>query len=223
MAQVFVGVSVGFLACTVPVETGPPIADPAATASRLLQRSGPDEPTFVRFEWTYSDRRGSVDGDGAARFNPPDSLRLDLFTSGEIAMAVALAGPALTSLGQIEDVEVPPGAFLFAMAGLFRPAQGMPPRGFEVDGDTVLVYGTDAEKLYFFARAGRLVKVEERRHGSLRLKVDLEWGAGERTAWPEKAEFRDLEEPNRVRWTIGETRVREASYPSDIFTLPDER
>lgn len=214
--------SVGFLACTVPVETGPPIADPASTASRLLQRSGPDEPSFVRFEWTYSDRRGSVDGDGAARFNPPDSLRLDLFTSGEVAMAVALAGSGLTSLGQIEDVEVPPGAFLFAMAGLFRPAPGSTPRGFEAGRDTVLVYGTDAEKLYFFARSGRLVKVEERRHGSLRRKVELDWGNDARTRWPAEAEFRDLDEPSRVRWTIGETRVREAPYPSDIFRLPNE-
>lgn len=210
------------LACAVPVETGPPIPDPASTAARLLRRSGPDEPSDVRFEWTYSDRRGRVDGDGLARFNPPDSLRLDLFTSGDVAMAVALAGSTLTSLGQIEDVEVPPGAFLFAMAGLFRPSPGTGPQGFAADGDTVLVYGTEADRLYFFARAGRLVKVEERRHGSLRRKVELEWGEGERSSWPRQAEFRDLDEPSRVRWTIGETRVREAPYPGDIFALPNE-
>jgi hypothetical protein len=220
-ARTLVGAAVVFAACTVPVETGPPIADPGITAARLLERSGPDAPSLVRFEWTYSDRRGRVDGDGAARFNPPDSLRLDLFTSGEVAMAVALAGRELSSLGQIEDVEVPPGAFLFAMAGLFRPGQEEAPRGFEADRDTVLVYGTDAEKLYFFARAGRLVKVEERRHGSLRRKVELEWG--EWDAWPARAEFRDFEAPSRVRWTTGDTHVMEAPYSSDIFDLPNER
>ncbi|MGD8496350.1 MAG: hypothetical protein PVF05_09195 [Gemmatimonadales bacterium] len=220
-ARTIAGAGVIFAACAVPVETGPPIADPGVTAARLLRRSGPDEPSLVRFEWKYSDRRGSVEGDGAARFNPPDSLRLDLFTSGEVAMAVALAGRNLSSLGEIEDVEVPPGAFLFAMAGLFRPRGDEAPRGFEADGDTVLVYGEDTEKLYFFARAGRLVQVEERRHGSLRRKVELEWGEHEK--WPTRAEFRDFDEHSRVRWTVGDTRIMEAPYSSDIFTLPNDR
>ena len=211
---------VGFLACTAPVETGPPIADPASTAARLLERSGADEASFVRFGWTYGDLRGDVEGDGAARFNPPDSLRLDLFTSGDVAMAIALAGERLTSLGEIEDVEVPPRPFLFAMAGLFRPDSGTVPRGFEVDGDTVLVYGAEAARLYFFARQGRLVKVEERRNGRLRRRVELSWQ--DEASWPSEAEFRDLERPSRVRWTILSARV-EQPFPADIFDLPNAR
>lgn len=204
-----------------PVETGPPIADPAATAARLLERSGPDAPELVRFDWTYADRRGTVEGDGAARFNPPDSLRLDLFTSGEVAMAVALADRDLTTLGQIEDVEVPPRSFLFAMAGLFRPAGDAAPEGFVAGSDTVLVYGSEATKLYFFARAGRLVKVEERRNNRLRRKVELSWsGDG---SWPAEAEFRDFEQSSRIRWTTSETRTEEEPYPSDIFMLPRAR
>ena len=202
------------------VETGPPIADPAAAAAALLERSGPDVPSFVRVEWTYGDRRGNVAGDGAVRFNPPDSLRLDLFTPGDVAMAVALAGESLTSLGEIDDVEVPPRAFLFAMAGLFRPDQG-DVRGFEAGKDTVLVYGPEAERLYFFSRTGRLAKVEERRHGRLSRKVELAWGAN--PDWPVEAEFRDLNEPSRVRWTISRTRALEEPHPSDIFTLPHAR
>lgn len=208
-------------ACRVPVESGPPIADPGATAARLLEASGGQRPAFVRFEWAYGDRRGDVDGDGAARFNPPDSLRLDLFTSGEVAMAVALADDALTSLGEIEDIEIPPRSFLFAMAGLFRPDPGVPPRGFEADGDTVLVYGPEARRLYFWADGGRLVRVEERDHGRLRRRVELTWdGASE---WPSEAEFRDLEEPSRVRWTTTETHMLEEPHRSDIFTLPHAR
>lgn len=199
-----------------PIETGPPIADPGVAAAHWLARSGAEEPSLVRFEWSYGDRRGSVDGDGAARYNPPDSLRLDLFTSGEVAMAVALAGERLSSLGQIEDIEVPPRSFLFAMAGLFRPEPGATPRGFEADGDTVLVYG-DEPRLYFFARGGRLSKVEERRQGRLTRKVELQWGTG---PWPAEAEYRDLDEHSRVRWTVGESRIEEAPYPSDIYELP---
>lgn len=208
-------------ACRVPVESGPRIADPAAAAARLLEASGGHDPSFVRFEWAYGDRRGDVDGDGAARFNPPDSLRLDLFTSGEVAMAVALAGDTLTSLGEIEDIEVPPRSFLFAMTGLFRPDSGVPPRAFEADGDTVLVYGPEARRLYFWADGGRLVKVEERSHGRLRRKVELSWDGD--SEWPSEAEFRDLEEPSRVRWTTTETRILGAPHPSDIFTLPHAR
>lgn len=210
----------GLGACATSVETGPPIADPASAAVDLLERSGAQAPSFVRFDWAYGDRRGNVEGDGAVRFNPPDSLRLDLFTSGDVAMAVALAGESLTSLGEIDDIEVPPRAFLFAMAGMFRPDSAAP-RGFETGADTVLVYGPEDERLYFFSRAGRLVKVEERRHGRVRRKVELSWG--ENADWPAEAEFRDLHERSRVRWTIGRTRTLEAPHPSDIFTLPHAR
>ena len=171
----------------------------------------------MSFEWSYGDRRGSIDGEGAGRFQPPDSLRLDLFTSGDVAMAVALAGDRLSSLGQIEDVEVPPRAFLFAMAGLFRPDARTTPRGFESDGDTVLVYGEET-RLYFFVRGGRLAKVEERRQGGLRRRVELEWPPSGR--WPAEAEYRDFDERSRVRWKIGEARIEEEPYPSDIFALP---
>lgn len=203
--------------CAVPIETGPPIADPAATAARLLERSGADAPAFVRFGWTYADRRGDIDGEGAARYNPPDSLRLDLFTSGDVALSVSLADERLGSLGEIEDIEIPPRPFLFAMAGLFRPGEGGAPAGFEAGQDTVLVYGDGARKLYFTARGGRLVKVEERRGGHLERRVALTWsGTGD---WPSEAEFRDFDEPSRVRWRIGETRTMETAYPSDIFLL----
>lgn len=208
-------------ACRVPVESGPPIADPAAAAAGLLESSHGQEPSFVRFDWAYGDRRGDVDGDGAARFNPPDSLRLDLFTSGEVAMAVALAGERLTSLGEIEEIEVPPRSFLFAMAGLFRPDSGVPPRAFEADGDTVLVYGPEERRLYFWADGGRLVKVEERRHGRLRRKVELTWSGD--SAWPSEAEFRDLDAPSRVRWTTTATRILGEPHRSDIFVLPNSR
>lgn len=139
-------------------------------------------------------------------------------------MAVALADDELTSLGQIEDVEVPPRAFLFAMAGLFRPegAEGAEgPEGFETGRDTVLVYGPDTARLYFFARAGRLVKVEERRNARLRRRVELSWSGD--SAWPTEAEFRDFEASSRVRWTTSGTEVQEAPYSSDIFTLPHAR
>ena len=122
-------------------------------------------------------------GDGLARFNPPDSLRIDLFTSGDVAMAVASAGGRLTSLGEIEDLELPPRPFMFAMAGLFR-------------------------------------RVETRRGGRVLRFVAVEWP--ETGAWPAGAEFRDLERPSRVRWTIESVRAPVARHASEIYALPHQ-
>jgi len=209
--------------CRAPIETGPPIANPAVVAERLLESSGSAGSAFLRFEWFYGDRRGDVRGDGAARFNPADSLRLDLFTSGEVAMAVALAGQRLTSIGGIDDVELPSGPLLFAMAGLFRPDDAAELAAYEAGSDTVLVYAVGPDrKLYFFVRGRRLDRAEERQQGRLVRKVELTWAADPRD-WPEEAEYRDFGQHSRVRWTIGETRVLEERYPSDIFTLPQQR
>ncbi len=206
--------------CRVPIETRPPIATPAVVAERLLESSGSTRSAFLRFEWSYGDRRGDVPGDGAARFNPADSLRLDLFTSGEVAMAVALAGQRLTSIGEMVDVQLPSGPLLFAMAGLFRPDDTAELAAYEAGSDTVLVYAAGPDrKLYFFVRGRRLHRVEERQHGRLMRKVELTW-APEPRDWPEEAEYRDFGQHSRVRWTIGEIRVLEERYPSDIFTLP---
>jgi hypothetical protein len=207
-------------ACRVPIETGPPIADPAGVVERLLDSSGAGGPTFLRFEWFYGDRRGDVRGEGAARYNPTDSLRLDLYTSGEVAMAVAIAGRQLTSNGGIEDVELPSGPLLFAMAGLFRPDADAEIEAYEAGSDTVLVYSAGPDrKLYFFLQDGRLDRVEERERGRLLRRVELAWGVGARD-WPEEAEYRDFGEHSRVRWTIDEVRVLEERYSSDIFAVP---
>lgn len=209
-------------ACRAPIETGPPIADPASVAERLVESSGSAGSAFLRFKWFYGDRRGDVRGDGAARYNPADSLRLDLFTSGEVAMAVALAGQRLTSIGGIDDLELPSGPLLFAMAGLFRPDDAAELAAYEAGPDTVLVYDAGPDgKLYFFVRGRRLSRVEERQHGRLVRKVELTW-APEPRDWPEEAEYRDFGEHSRVRWTINEIRVLEERYPSDIFTLPQQ-
>lgn len=207
-------------ACRTPIETGPPIADPAVVVEHLVNRSGAAGPAFLRFEWFYGDRRGDVRGDGAARYNPTDSLRLDLFTSGEVAMAVALAGGQLTSMGEINDVELPSGPLLFAMAGLFRPDREALLGAYEAGSDSVLVYASGPDRnMYFFVRAGQLARVEERDHGRLLRKVELDW-ATDMQDWPKEAEYRDFGEHSRVRWTIEEVRPLEERHPSDIFAFP---
>jgi hypothetical protein len=181
-------------------------------------REGPHEPSFLQFDWRYGDRRGDVRGEGVARYNPLDSLRLDLFTSGEVAMAVALVGGEIRSQGQIEEVEIPPLPLVFAMAGLFRPAASDAPGAYLVGSDSVLVYGGGEVRRYFYLREGRLRRVEDRRHGRTIRRVNVEWPADGR--WPETAEYRNLLVPNRVRWTMKEIRSVDGRFPAEVYDLP---
>lgn len=205
-------------ACTMAVESGPPIANPGEVASVLRRSADRNRPTLLRFEWKYADRRGGVGGEGVARFNPPDSLRVDLFTSGDVAMALALAGGELRSLGEIEDVEIPDLPFVYAMAGLFAPGAGRP-EAYASGTDSVLVYAGDGSaRTYYYVRQGRLRRVEQRVHGRTVQRVNVEWGAAH--AWPSKAEYRDLSERNRVRWEMSEVTTQGESHPARVFDLP---
>jgi hypothetical protein len=144
----------------VTVESGPPIANPGDLAGKLGDRTGEAVPAVLRFDWRYADRRGEVEGQGVGRYNPPDSLRVDLFTSGDVAMAVAVADGELRSLGEIEDVEVPGLAFVYAMAGLFRPGDAEA-EAYVVGEDSVLVYAAESDtRTYFYVRETRLHRVE---------------------------------------------------------------
>lgn len=206
-------------ACATSVESGVPLADPLSIAARLGSEIDAQTPATIRFAWRYGDRRGDVEGDGIGRFNPPDSLRIDLFTSGDVAMAIASADGRLTSRGQIEDVDVPPRPFIFAMAGMFRPEPGSTPRAFVAGGDSVLVYGPPGDRTQvFYMDGGRLQAVEERQRDRVLRRVRIEW-AGD-ASWPVEAEYRDFERPSRVRWEIEDVQSPVARFPSEIYALP---
>jgi hypothetical protein len=205
-------------ACATAVESGPPIANPADLAARVRAGAGAEVATSLRFDWRYADRRGEVAGQGVGRYNPPDSLRVDLFTSGDVAMAVALAGGELRSLGEIEDVELPPLPFVYAMAGMFRPGGGGP-EAYEAGEDSVLVYQVDeTSRIYFYIRSGRLRRVEEKEHGRTLQRVNVVWTENGR--WPSRAEYRDLRAHSRVRWDMGPITKQTGRYPAQIFDLP---
>lgn len=206
-------------ACAPSIESGPPLENPVAIADRLRSGQGATAPALIRFEWRYGDRRGDVEGDGVGRFNPPDSLRLDLFTSGDVAMAIASADGQLTSRGQIDDVDVPPRPFVFAMAGLFRPQPDAVPRAYVSGGDSVLVYGPfDDRTQVFRLENGRLETLEERRRDKVVRRVRVEWPTD--GAWPLSAEYRDFERPSRVRWEIEQVQSPVERHQSEIYALP---
>lgn len=198
---------------------GVPLADPARAASTLLEREVPAGPYRVEFTWAYADERGPVEGEGVLRYNPPDSLRLDLFGPGEGSMAVALTGSRLESVGQIQDVRLPSLPFLYATAGIFRPGEGRLERGFRADGGRVLVYrtGRKTERRFLF-REGRVQQVVERRGGEVRRRLAVRWKAGE--PWPASAEFRDVADGRRARWTRTAAEAVRHRFQSDIYALP---
>lgn len=224
-----------------PLETGPPVDDPAALADGVAAASGPAAPSRIRFRWEYADDKGRLAGEGVARVNPPDSFRLDLFSSAEGSMAAALVDGRLSTLGQIEDVELPAPPFLYGMAGLFRPGATQPAEGFRVDGDVVLVYRvSEGTERRVRLREGRIIEMEERdgRRTLRRIRVswpetpapadgpaEAEGGAEDAPegqppgAWPVEAEYRDHVAPSRVRWTLEESRTEEAPFPGEIYDL----
>lgn len=198
---------------------GAPLADPAATAERLRSATGAEEPQRIRFRWEYGDEQGRLRGDGVARINPPDSFRLDLFTSGEGSMAVALAADRLSSLGQIEDVELPEAPFLYAMAGAFRPGPEASLEGGRGSADEAsLAFVAPGGRTWVFGFEGeRLVRLEERDGGRVSQRISVSWGEG--GSWPRSAEYRDLRRPRRVEWHLEEAVTEPARFPADLFAL----
>lgn len=201
-----------------------PLDDPTAVARRASVGTTPARPHHVTLAWEYADERGAVEGDGVLRYNPPDSLRLDLFlSSGDASMAAALVPEeGLRVAGQVENVQLPPPPFLYASAGILRPGTGEPREAFRgPEGDTVLIYGSAAESaLRVRTEAGRLVEVEERRDGRTVRRTRLTWPEDTAAAWPAEAEYRDHELGRRARWRLGETRVMNEPFSPEIYDLP---
>lgn len=207
--------------CAASFQQGPPLDDAVAVAGRAREASGIDRPQRVRFRWEYADERGNLRGDGVARVNPPDHFRLDLFAT-EGSMSAVLVDDRLDTLGEIEDVELPAPPFLYAMAGVFRTGADAPEDGFESDGMEVLRYGVGEDGVrWYYLRDGRLERVEERRDGRLRRRIELRWG--EDAAWPREATYRDDVTPSRVRWELEAVQSVDVPWSAEIYELGPSR
>ncbi len=190
------------LGCAGGFETGEPLSDPAGVAARAAEATGAARPVRVIFRWEYADERGNLRGDGVGRVNPPDRFRLDLFSTGEGSMRAVLVDDQLRTGGDLQDVELPPPAFLYAMTGVFRPGSRTPSEGFSSGPYEVVGYAvSDRAVRRFYLLDGRLARVEERRDGRLERRIELEWG--EDPVWPREARYRDDVAPrSRVRWEL---------------------
>lgn len=195
--------------------------DPAAAGRQVRAATTPEGPWRLRLAWEYADERGPVQGDGVLRYTAPDSLRLDLFGPGDASMSVALTGGRLRSVGQIRDVRLPPPAFLYAAAGLFRPGRDRPDEAWRGEGGRTLVYRTGDGELRFRLREDRLVGVEERRAGREVRRLHLRWSdTASARRWPRSAEFRDFARESRARWTVRRVRPADGPFSPEIYDLP---
>ncbi|UCG74768.1 MAG: hypothetical protein JSV95_08345 [Gemmatimonadota bacterium] len=208
----------GIAGCSKQVETGPPLADASAVGARVRAATGPAEPFRLRFDWRYVDEKGPLSGEGVARYNPRDSLRLDLFAPGDASMGVSLTPSGLATLGQIEDVRLPGPVFLYAMAGIFRPGAAPPTRGFVTDSAQALVIPAGSDSLFAFVQGSRILGLEERRGSRVRRRIEVQWDAA--AAWPRSAEYRDFVESRRVRWELTEATEVLTRHAAEIYDLP---
>lgn len=213
-----VAAAIATAACAAGLNRGEPIADPGAIASEAAASTGASAPARVVFEWEYADERGNLRGDGASRVNPPDRFRLDLFSTAEGSMQAVLVDDELTVLGEIEDVQFPPPAFLYAMTGVFRPGSSSPVEGFRSEGYEVVGYPAEGDAVrYFYLMDGRLQRVEERRAGRIQRRIVLEWG--EDPTWPREARYRDDLVPNVVRWELVRVIPQTERWPESIYDI----
>ena len=151
--------------------------------------------------------------------DPIDGTRAFLRGRPEWAVSAALVEGDLETAGDIEDFEFPPAAFLYAMAGLFRPGNPAPTGGFRSGELDVIEYadGGGTTRLFYF-EAGRVVRVEERRGGRLERRIEVTWGG--RADWPAEAQYRDDVTPSRVRWRLTETRTESEPFGDEIYAIP---
>jgi hypothetical protein len=211
-------IAMSLAACAGGMQRGEPLADPEGIAATAVERTGAPAPVRVVFDWEYADDRGRLRGDGAARVNPPDRFRLDLFSTAEGSMSAALVDGELAVSGQIEDVQLPPPTFLYAMTGVFRPGPGGLVEGFRSGDLEVLAYPADGDGVrYFYFSMGRLLRVEERAGTRMLRRIELEWG--EDPSWPREARYRDDVTPSVVRWALQRAIQQEERFSDEIYDI----
>lgn len=214
--------AVPLLACGGGIQRGEPLANPVEIAATAVAEAGAEGPVRVVFDWEYVDERGRLRGDGAARINPPDRFRLDLFSTAEGSMRAALVDDRLAVSGQIEDVQLPPTTFLYAMTGVFRPGPGQPVEGFRSRDYEVLAYPAEAGAVrYFYFSGGRLARVEERAGSRMLRRIELDWG--QEPAWPREARYRDDVATNVVRWELQRVIPQEERFADELYDIPPVR
>lgn len=180
-----------------------PAMDPAPVAERLRAATTPRAPQQAAFAWELSESGSRLLGRGAARYEAPARLRIDLFgPRGETYLAAALVGDTFHIPAEVRGrVELPSPALLWGALGVARPPERAELQAAsETDREIRVVYATpEGDRFDFRAavqnEAVRLTRVERTRRGSVVEALDLTWsdaGVLQQTRYRDWGAYRDL-------------------------------
>lgn len=135
----------------------PETMDPGA-ASAAIERTAPDRPLRVVFDWALLEGEARFNGSGAARIEPPYRARLDLFgPGGEGYLSAALVGSELRLPPGTPAVQLPAPAMMWAVLGVVSPPEDAVLIGTRVDPEgTELYYDVEESRLRYTLVEGRL-------------------------------------------------------------------
>lgn len=201
LAGILIPLAGSACASTAGLPGGEPLPDAETFAAEVRRATLPDSPRHAIFGWSLDEAGSRVRGRGAARFEAPERLRLDLFgPRGESYLSAALVGDEYVLPPQARGVVLPSPALLWGAVGVLRPPAGAPLTGAYREGSaTVLRYDlADGEVLEMHVdeagEAPLLTRIERRgRRGTIET-LELEHGDGDvvRARYRNWAEYRDL-------------------------------
>jgi hypothetical protein len=207
------------LACAARSE--PPTLSTSVAAPEAMVASTPTQPLWITFDWEAREREARYTGQGAARVEPPQRARLDLFgPRGESYLSAAIVAGELRLPPSAEGALIPPPELLWGALGIFQPPEGAELAESTRKGDRArLEYRNGVERWTYEFEAERLRRVEWNGPERARRSVELK---GEGTAGiPREATYRDWNAFTELKLKLG--KVEEVdSFPPDIW-LPYAR
>lgn len=193
----------------------PETVDPGAAAA-AIERTAPDRPLRVVFDWRILDGEARFSGSGVARIEPRYRARLDLFgPRGEGYLSAALVGKELRLPPGTPTVRLPPPSMIWAALGVVAPPEEAMLVGTRVSAErTELYYDVGDSRLRYTLVEGRLRTARWEGAGRS-MAVDLS-GAVE-PGLPRQAFYRDAAAGTELMLNLEEVDEVE-SYPPDIWT-----
>jgi hypothetical protein len=180
---------------------GAPVPQPEVAAAELRGATLPPSPLQVAFAWSLNEAGSRIRGQGVARMEAPERLRLDLFGQrGETYLAAAMVGDEFRVPAAVPaQLGLPSPALLWAAVGVVQPPAEARLVGATVLGrELTLRYGLgEAETLEYVASVEplRLLRASRSGPGGARETLQLVYdgaGALSSTRYRDLAAFREL-------------------------------
>jgi hypothetical protein len=195
-----------------------PAATDAALERATIAATAPRTPLQLVYGWTLQERDGRFSGKAAARVEPPDRARLDLFGprgDGYLSAAVVGSEVRVPEGFRAQAGVVPAPPLLWTALGTLHPPEGARLTSAARSGDrTQLAYARGSEKWHFDVVGARL-RHAEMETGANRYTVDLK-GDGP-LGLPKQAVYRDYADFRELTLTLDQAHEAQP-FPPDTWT-----